>query len=81
MLEAAQDNYDLAAELFKEGLEQRSDNTYIMQVHSFLAIGNTESITFDGTNIVSCWRIAPADRSCRGSSPFVTPSFSPYEKI
>lgn len=32
VLEAEMENYELARELFKEGLKQCSDNTYIIQV-------------------------------------------------
>lgn len=32
VLEAEEENHALAAELFRAGLEQRPDNTYIMQV-------------------------------------------------
>lgn len=32
VLEASEDNLALASELFRAGLEQRPDNTYIMQV-------------------------------------------------
>lgn len=32
VLETEEENYNLAAELFREGLEQRAGNTYIMQV-------------------------------------------------
>ena len=36
MLEAEEENHALAAELFRAGLEQRSDNTYIMQAWAMM---------------------------------------------